>query len=155
MIRFRFKTTGRGLETVLGPLERQIMEQVWILEKATVQAVCDTLDGELAYTTVKTVMDRLEEKGMLKRVKQGRPVVYAAAITEAELGSQAARSVLESLFGQMGKSAMTQFAEMLRENPARLKELRSLLKDLPDDAPGVFVLCCALASLFATYCSNI
>src|SRR5919108_4413453 len=67
---------------VLHELEAEIMEQVWALGEATVHAVRNALNAaaekERAYTTVMTVMMRLDTKGLLKRERRGRRDHYVA-----------------------------------------------------------------------------
>ena len=133
MPRFRFDPTANGLEMILGELERPIMEIVWAKEPVTVADVVAALETDHAYTTIKTVMDRLEKKGLLTRINAGRPVMYEATINAKELKKQASRSMIEGLVKHFGSTAVVEFAAVLRENPKRLKELRSLLEQLPDD----------------------
>lgn len=45
----------------------------------------DELDGDLAYTTVMTVLTRLNEKGLTARTARGRAFAYAPTVSESEL----------------------------------------------------------------------
>ena len=71
----------------LGPLERAIMQEIWIRPDAEV-AVRDVLASSagkgLAYTTVMTVLDRLWRKGHLARRRSGRAYMYSAKRTREE-----------------------------------------------------------------------
>ena len=63
------------------PLTRQelaIMKIVWRLERATVRDVYEALRAErdIAYTTVMTMMNTLEEKGYLEKTRVDRAFVY-------------------------------------------------------------------------------
>ena len=109
------------------------MEVIWAHKAASVHQVVTDLTSTTAYTTVKTVMERLEKKGYLKRRKTGRAYVYTAALTRESLERQASRGVIDGLLDSFGSSAMVQFAEAIRERPQRLAELRHLLKHLFDD----------------------
>ncbi len=59
----------------LGPLELRVLSALSELKEASVKQVYDKLNGEVAITTVATVLDRLFKKGMLERklVDEGRP----------------------------------------------------------------------------------
>lgn len=67
----------------LGSLEAKIMRVAW--ERSDrympVREVLDLLDDDLAYTTVMTVMNRLYEKGMLRRQREGRAWSYRPAMS--------------------------------------------------------------------------
>ena len=122
-----------GLGSLLGPLEQRVMLAVWDLGEATVEDVLDQAKTGHSYTTVKTVMERLVKKGLLHRQKDGRAYVYRAAIDREGLEAQASRRVIESLMAGFGSTALSQFAEVVRQDPAHLAELRRLLQDVAEE----------------------
>jgi len=65
-------------ETKLTNAELEIMHVVWELDGGTVRQVHERLNQQrpLAYTTVMTMMNILEEKGHLTRRKEGRAYRY-------------------------------------------------------------------------------
>jgi predicted transcriptional regulator len=69
----------------LGPLERRLLQQIWIRRSATVRELLADSDMRLAYTTVMTTLDRLFKKGLLERTEQGRAFRYSARCSPAEL----------------------------------------------------------------------
>lgn len=71
------------LETLLGPLEQDVMDVTWRLGDATVRDVHAALvqDRQIAYTTVMTTMTRLANKGLLARDTSSLAHVYRAAVT--------------------------------------------------------------------------
>ncbi len=74
----------------LGGLEREILTLVWRQESATAESVRAGLARSLKESTVRTVLRRLEGKGLLGHSVEGRTYIYRAA--EAR-GRAAARSV--------------------------------------------------------------
>ena len=64
----------------LGDLERRVMEILWaqLHSKLTARQVADDLPG-YAYTTVLTVLDRLERKGLVHRERGGRAHRYSGS----------------------------------------------------------------------------
>ncbi len=74
----------------LGGLEREILTLVWRQESATAESVRAELVRPLKESTVRTVLRRLEGKGLLRHSVEGRTYIYRAA--EAR-GRAAARSV--------------------------------------------------------------
>jgi predicted transcriptional regulator len=67
----------------LGSLEAKIMQALWggPDEYLSVRATMGLLDGDPAYTTVMTVMNRLYEKGLLRRQREGRAFCYRPAMS--------------------------------------------------------------------------
>ena len=69
----------------LGPLETEILEILWELEGATARQVLDRIlldpDRELTQPSVMTVLNRLAEKGWLRREKRGRNYWWRPALS--------------------------------------------------------------------------
>jgi len=80
---FYFDIEADGLEVLLGPTEAKLMELSWRQAELTVkQALFELGPGtELAYTTVMTVLNRLVDKGFLKRRREGRNFVYTPRVS--------------------------------------------------------------------------
>ncbi|MDB9311512.1 BlaI/MecI/CopY family transcriptional regulator [Spirulina sp. CS-785/01] len=72
----------------LGPLEQEILEILWQLEGATVKQIHETIladpDRELAYSSVTTVLNRLEKKGWVTSCKQGRAFYWSPIVSRQE-----------------------------------------------------------------------
>lgn len=86
----------------LGALQRSVLESVWEMGEATVQQVRDRIaldrSGELAYTTVLSVMQKLEKAGWLGHRSEGRQYVYAPTRSRDEADSSTARALLRRVF---------------------------------------------------------
>lgn len=82
-------------------LELQALSVLWHLGPSTVATVLEELpDGkERAYTTVLTVMQNLEKKGHVRRVKSGRAHVYQAAHPQKSVVSDAVEEFVTNTFG--------------------------------------------------------
>jgi predicted transcriptional regulator len=115
----------------LHELESEIMEEMWGRTEATVREVQTALNARAektrAYTTLLTVMTRLDGKGLLVRRREGRLDVYAAALSrEAYLAARAEASV-EALVEDFGDLALAHFARHISGlDPQRLETLRRL-----------------------------
>lgn len=72
-----------AVEHLLGPLKAACLRVLWQRSPASVaevlHAVTQEQDSELAYTTIMTVLARLNEKGYVKRERQGRGYQYRPA----------------------------------------------------------------------------
>jgi predicted transcriptional regulator len=109
----------------LGPLEAKIMKVVWERpgEYHSVRDVLPLLEGDLAYTTVMTVMARLYEKGLLRRRRDGRAWSYRAALSRE---AYAASTMSEALgVAQDRTAALLHFVADLP--PKEADALRRLL----------------------------
>lgn len=69
-----------------------------IIDVQLIQDAINQGPREWAYTTVKTVLDRLVEKGWLKRVKLGKKFCYETLLTQDNAGQQALLKVLRQYF---------------------------------------------------------
>lgn len=83
---FEYRPHKKGLQTVLGELEAQIMEMMWAIGAATARDIYEDLrtNRKIAYTTVGTTMKRLSEKGLLTIEKQGTAFVFSPALSCSE-----------------------------------------------------------------------
>src|SRR5256714_4039358 len=88
-------------EPRLSKAETRILEQYWKLGTVSVREILESLpeDERVAYTTVQTLVYRLEEKGALRKVKKiGNAQLFEPAIHESEYRSGLVRDLLD-LFG--------------------------------------------------------
>lgn len=82
------------------PLELQCLKALWELGEAKVKDVRRVLTGnrKLAYTTVMTVLDRLERRGGVRRRKIGRSFVYTPTLSRESLRRLALKEFVDSFF---------------------------------------------------------
>ncbi|MBA4084849.1 BlaI/MecI/CopY family transcriptional regulator [Janibacter terrae] len=95
----------------LGDLEQAIMDVLWAEDAAlTVREVLDRLAGrDPAYTTVMTVLSRLEAKGVTTRERDGRAWRYRPASSRESLTAEAMRSPLHDLSSADRQAAILHF----------------------------------------------
>ncbi len=99
-----------------GTLENEILNAVWTMEENnTIKnniSVSDVLaeinnNGNIrAYTTVKTVMDRLVEKNLLKREKYGKKFCYKSVESREEMAASAINKLAGQYFNNDIRSLM-------------------------------------------------
>ena len=105
--------------------EARILEQYWQLGTASVREVLESLpeDEQVAYTTVQTLVYRLETKGALRKVKKiGNAQLFAPAIDENEYRSGLVRELLD-LFGGSPRLLVS---NLLDSGAVTLKDLKAL-----------------------------
>ncbi|MQA74320.1 MAG: BlaI/MecI/CopY family transcriptional regulator [Solirubrobacterales bacterium] len=117
----------------LHELEALVMEEVWNPGQATVRDVLTKLnrgERQRAYTTVMTIMARLDEKGLLSRERQGKTDVYKPVMSRDAYRSARAQAEVAALVSEFGDVALAQFAARVGElDGKRLRELRKLAAD--------------------------
>ncbi len=85
-------------QTRLSRRERQIMDIVYTLSKASVTEVLGHLPDPPTRMSVRTTMRILEEKGHLKHTKRSREFIYHPTRRRRRVGQSALRRVLETFF---------------------------------------------------------
>ncbi len=92
---------------VCGSLEIDILNSFWKLASenedrdVSIQDVVDDMSAngiQRAYTTIKTVMDRLTVKSILVRYKSGKKFFYKAAMSKEEMALEAVKTTAENFF---------------------------------------------------------
>lgn len=71
------------------------MRVVWTRGPSRTREVLDELEGDHAYTTIQTVLNRLASQGLLTREKSGSEVVFSAGVSEQELLKRSLSRTLE------------------------------------------------------------
>ena len=89
--------------------------------------VREQLTGQLAYSTVVTILSRLHAKGVLTRVRTGRAYAYAPLADESGLAARRMRAVLESEGDR--EAVLARFVSGL--TPADEQLLRRMLSEHP------------------------
>lgn len=117
----------------LHELESEIMDEVWRRGEANVRDVLDALNGrsdtQRAYTTVMTVMHRLDHKGLLRRERRGRTDVFVAAIDRDEYARERAGEEVGAIVDAYGDVALAHFArQMSKLDPKRREQIRRLAR---------------------------
>jgi BlaI family transcriptional regulator, penicillinase repressor len=114
----------------LSKAETRILEQYWRLGTCSVREILDSLPEEerVAYTTVQTLVYRLEQKGALRRVRKiGNAQLFEPVIDQREFRSGLVRDLLE-LFGG---SPQLLVSNLLETGTITLKDLKALQEALP------------------------
>ena len=109
----------------LSKAEARILEQCWKLGSCSVRAILESLpeDEQVAYTTVQTIVHRLEEKGALRRVKKiGNAQLFEAAIDQREYR----RSIIRDLLDLFGGSPRLLVSSLLETGTLTLRDLKAL-----------------------------
>jgi len=116
-----------SLETLLGPLEQDVMDVVWRLRDTTVRDVHAELSSsrEIAYTTVMTTMARLARKGILLRDTADLAHRYRPVVSRDQYARGAVGDVLSWLLERYPEPAVAYLADVVEElDDVTLEQLR-------------------------------
>ncbi len=111
--------------------EWQIMKALWIEHPATARQVVDRLPRGVrwAYTTVKTMLTRLAEKGAVHESKEGSISLYDPLVSQRNARLHAVRSLLDQAFDGALGPLMHFLVEEKQLTPKVRKELKQVLQD--------------------------
>jgi len=116
----------------LSPLELRIMEALWKQGRLSVREIQETFpDAERpAYSTIQTMVYRLEEKGAVRRLRKiGNAHIFDAAISRNEAGGRLVDDVI-NLFGGSPRFVMAHMVEAGKLSMDDIREAEKLLEDL-------------------------
>jgi predicted transcriptional regulator len=113
-----------------GELQEEIMGALWRHGEGTVDAVRDALPAahRSGYRTVQTVLNRLVDRGLLTRDKQGSAFVYRPTVTEAEYIAATVADTLQSASPEARHVVLAQLSDAAGEK--ELASLRALAKKI-------------------------
>jgi BlaI family transcriptional regulator, penicillinase repressor len=117
-------------KTRLSKAETRILEQYWKLGMSSVREILESLpdDERVAYTTIQTLVYRLEQKGALRKVKKiGNAQLFEPAINQSRFRSGLVRDLLD-LFGGSPRMLVS---NLLETGTLTLKDLKALQNDVP------------------------
>ena len=109
----------------LTKFEIEIMDALWQLGSASIREIHEALPTAKrpAYTTVQTMVRRLEEKGAVEQVKKiGNALIFAPAITK----QAAHRRLIDELLSIFGGSARPLMAHLAEAGKLKLEDIREI-----------------------------
>jgi len=109
----------------LTKLELEIMEPIWALGRVSVREIQEALPERKrpAYTTVQTIIYRLEEKGAVRRVKKvGNAHIFEAVVTRKTAHGR----LIDELLHVFGGSPRLLMAQLVETGQVTLDDLREM-----------------------------
>lgn len=126
----------------LGPLEAEVMHLLWTVPEVSVRQVAEHLntarpEHPLAYTTVMTVMNRLEEKGLLEHTVRGKAYGYQAKRSQAAFLARLASDRVTAVIEEFGELALSEFLNRLEDlDPDQLRRLAGVARERGPEGPA-------------------
>lgn len=120
-------------EIAFTPRELDVMSILWRRGSATVNEVKDELEEGLAYTSVLSALQTLEEKGHIRHESEGRAYRYFPAVEAEAAGKSALGRIREAIY--QGSSEMM-FAHLVSDRKLDREELERMRRLLDDRLKG-------------------
>ena len=114
---------------MLSGRELDVMNVLWGRGSATVSEVLDELQDELAYTTVLTILRRLEEKGHVRHDPDGKAHRYLPLVRREEVQDSAIQRMTRKLFLDSPRLLMSRLLRKGTLTGEQLRELRELVDE--------------------------
>ena len=106
------------------------MKIVWIAGASTVRGVYESLleRRKIAYTTVMTMMNILEQKGYLKKTQKDRAYVYQATRPQKQVIRGMVREFVDRVFNGSAEPLLLHLVEDRRLSEEDLREIRRIMR---------------------------
>ena len=126
--------TAQGAPDIL-ETEWDILDALWTAERATAREVAQALEAKRgwAYSTVKTLLDRMVEKGLVNGRQVGNVWEYTPAMPRRRAQRWAWRRFVDVAFGGAVAPTLAFVAKETRLSKEQRAELRALLAKLEED----------------------
>jgi predicted transcriptional regulator len=116
-------------EIYFPPRELEVMSILWRLGSASVSEVRELLEEDLAYTSVLSALQTLEEKGYVRHEPEGRAYRYFPLVEAERAGGSAIARIRDAIFHG---SAERMFAQMVSDRKLGREELERMRRLLSD-----------------------
>ena len=120
----------RSAKLTLTQQELEIMKVIWKLETATVRQVYEKLleHRRIAYTTVMTMMNILEQKGYLKKRQDDRAYVYRPSQPQQQVIRSMVREFVNRVFNGSAEPLLVHLVEDQHLDAKDLEEIRKTIR---------------------------
>ena len=115
----------------LSNFELEVMQLFWKYPESSAPVIHQFIKPErhVSYSTVKTIIDRLEKKGALKRIRnQGRTILYNTCIEKSQLRKPMIKDFIKRVFLGNSKPLLAHIIEEEELSLEDISYLESLLK---------------------------
>jgi BlaI family transcriptional regulator, penicillinase repressor len=113
----------------LSELQLDLMRTLWARDEASVAEIAGELAAsrDLAHTTVATLLTRLARRGLVASRRDGRQLLYRAAVAEPEVRRSMVGDLLRTVFGGDPKALLAHLVSEREVSTRDLERVRELL----------------------------
>lgn len=115
----------------LTPVEHELMEILWRLGEGTVRDVLANLPAnrQLAYTSVSTILRILEQKKVLRAIKDGKQHIYRPLLSKEVFATHTVNSVVKQIFAGKSSDLVAYLVDNTDLTAADIDALHEMLKN--------------------------
>ena len=117
------------------PRELEVMSILWRLGSATVADVREALHEKLAYTSVLSALQTLEDKGFVRHEAHGRAYKYIAIVGAERAGGSAIARIKDAIFHGSAERMFAQLVSDKKLSREELERMRGLLAERLEEEP--------------------
>ena len=112
-----------------------VMRVLWSKSPLAAQEVFEQLDGKIKWKpkTVKTLIDRLVNKGAVRYEKDGRRYIYYPAVGQDECVTTERQSFVKRVYGGISKPMLAAFLEDAKLSADDIAELKDILEQKEEE----------------------
>lgn len=115
--------------------ELAVLEALWKRGRSTIRSLAEELypdggGGATEYATVQKLLERLENKGHVKRERDASPQQFAPVTGREDLLAHRLRTLADKLCGGSLAPILTHLVHNEKLSPGEIQSLRALLQDL-------------------------
>ena len=120
--------------TPISDAEAMVMEVLWGASPRSAEEVIAALADSTGWAepTIKTLLNRLLNKGAISAEKDGRRYLYSPVLRREAWVQQQSEGLLARLFGGRVAPLVAHFSERGQLSPADIAELKRLVSELDD-----------------------
>ena len=117
--------------------ERQLMDVLYRLEQASAKQVMNNLDDAPSYSSVRTLLGKLVEKGHIAHKREGSKYVYYPLIARTEASRSALSNLVKTFFADSPYLAVNSLLDMSVNSMTKqeLDDLDRLIKQKKNAKP--------------------
>lgn len=115
----------------LGDLQLRILQVLWERPGVSVGTVHEVLKPErdLAYTTIATMLRKMEARGLVSHREEGRTFLYEARVAAEEVNRSVGAHLVERLFEGSLADAVSHLLTSRQVSASELDQLEKLIKE--------------------------
>lgn len=125
------KGRRKGVLKGLTQREQEVMEIIYKQESCSANTIQQLMSGSLNNATVRTILRKMEEKGVLQHEKKGNKFFYKAMVNRETIAKQKFRNLIDTFFSGSVTDAVAMFIdeESMSISAKELDELKKLIED--------------------------
>lgn len=130
---------GIGVQVMPTERELQALKVLWQMEQATVREICDAINAQgesLAYTTVLSLLQVMEQKGLVGHRPSGKVYSYFARVSREATVQTLTRGFLERVFDGAVDEYLVHALEAKRPTAEEIRRLEELIAQAKQKQPS-------------------